>query len=235
MKFNQNPFYKDDLFVEVIKLDDDVKQSMQNSFQKYQSKNLHQNMSNFQKIITLFTTHSVTAGITATLCLGSVAAFASQAIAPESLKPSNIVGVLFANTTTTNSSSISSVSRSLSSVLSSNSISSSAASSTTVSSNSASKSSALSNISSKYDDDDKDEKIDDKDEDRKSENRSSKQYQSSSENHGKNDNSNKDGEKEFKRLKEIEDENKNNSNKYGNKDFNRSREENKGRQESDDR
>jgi hypothetical protein len=100
MHKNQNPFAKEDLFVEIVKLDDNVNKSMRESLQNYIFKNHIPSstlMTQFQKVLTFFTTHTLTAVVTATICLGTIGTFAAQTVAPEQYKPSTVINNLFKN------------------------------------------------------------------------------------------------------------------------------------------
>jgi hypothetical protein len=100
MHKNQNPFAKEDLFVEIVKLDDNVNKSMRESLENYTFKNHIPSstlMTQFQKVLTFFTTHTLTAVVTATICLGTIGAFAAQTVAPTEYKPSTVINNLFKN------------------------------------------------------------------------------------------------------------------------------------------
>jgi hypothetical protein len=100
MHKNPNPFAQEDLFVEIVKLDDDVNKSMRDSLHTYLSKNQILKptlMTRFQKVLTFFTTHTLTAVVTATICLGTIGTFAAQTVAPEQYKPTTVINNLFKN------------------------------------------------------------------------------------------------------------------------------------------
>ncbi len=93
----QNPFSREDWLSELVRIDKDVKSSLKTSYNNYQTKYNPQSMTNLQKIFTFFTTHTITAFVTASFCLGGVATFAAQTTAPEAYKPSTVINNLFKN------------------------------------------------------------------------------------------------------------------------------------------
>jgi hypothetical protein len=93
----KNPFDREDWFSEVVKSNDSIMNSSQKAFLQFQTKHNPQSMTKFQKLLTFFTTHTITAVVTASICLGGIATFAAQQVAPEQYKPSTVVSNLFKN------------------------------------------------------------------------------------------------------------------------------------------
>ncbi len=92
-----NPFEHEDWFCELVRIDNNVKTSLKSSYNNFQTQYNPQSMTKFQKILTFFTTHTLTAVVTATICLGAVGTFAAQTVAPEAYKPSTVINNLFKN------------------------------------------------------------------------------------------------------------------------------------------
>jgi hypothetical protein len=93
----KNPFDREDWFSEVVKSNDSIMNSSKQAFLQFQTKYSPQSMTKFQKVLTFFTTHTITAVLTASICLGGIATFAAQQVAPEQYKPSTVVNNLFKN------------------------------------------------------------------------------------------------------------------------------------------
>jgi hypothetical protein len=93
----KNPFDREDWFSEVVKSNDSIMNSSQKAFLQFQTKYNPQSMTSFQKVLTFFTTHTITAVVTASICLGGIATFAAQQVAPEQYKPTTVVNNLFKN------------------------------------------------------------------------------------------------------------------------------------------
>ncbi len=94
----QNPFQKEDWIEEMIKQAPEFKEFQKSSFANFKAiKRLDdkkyevENRSSFMDIFQVFTTHAVTASLTAMLCLGGVATFAAEKTLPVEYKPSTIV------------------------------------------------------------------------------------------------------------------------------------------------
>jgi hypothetical protein len=94
----QNPFQKEDWIEEMIKQAPEFKQFQNDSFQNFKAiKRLEdkkyevENRSSFFDIFQVFTTHALTASLTAMLCLGGIAAFAAEKNLPSEFKPSTLV------------------------------------------------------------------------------------------------------------------------------------------------
>jgi hypothetical protein len=94
----QNPFQKEDWIEELIKQAPEFKQFQNDSFQNFKAikkledrKNEIENRSSFLDIFQVFTTHALTASLTAMLCLGGVATFAAEKNLPNEFKPSTLV------------------------------------------------------------------------------------------------------------------------------------------------
>jgi hypothetical protein len=96
-QFPKNPFDREDWFSEVVKSNDSIMSSSRKAFLQFQTKYNPQSMTKFQKVLTFFTTHTITAIVTASICLGGIATFAAQQVAPEQYKPSTVVSNLFKN------------------------------------------------------------------------------------------------------------------------------------------
>ena len=93
-----NPFQREDWIEEMIKQAPEFKQFQKSSFANFKAiKRLDdkkfevENRSSFLDIFQVFTTHAVTASLTAMLCLGGVATFAAEKTLPVEYKPSTIV------------------------------------------------------------------------------------------------------------------------------------------------
>ena len=93
----KNPFSREDWFSELVRIDKDVKTTLKSSYTTFQTKYNPQSMTKIQKILTFFTTHTITAVVTASICLGGIATFAAQTTAPEQYKPSTVINNLFKN------------------------------------------------------------------------------------------------------------------------------------------
>ena len=93
----KNPFSREDWFSELVRIDKDVKTTLKTSYTNFQIKYNPQSMTRTQKILTFFTTHTITAVVTASICLGGIATFAAQTTAPEQYKPSTVINNLFKN------------------------------------------------------------------------------------------------------------------------------------------
>ncbi len=93
----KNPFENKDWFSELISIDCDAKSSLKSSLYVFQTQYDQQSITQLQKIITFFATHTITAILTASICLGGIAAFAAQTTAPEQYKPSTVLTNLFKN------------------------------------------------------------------------------------------------------------------------------------------
>jgi hypothetical protein len=94
----QNPFQREDWIEEMIKQAPEFKEFQKVSFQNFKAiKRLDdkkfeiEDRSSFFDIFQVFTTHAVTASLTAMLCLGGVATFAAEKTLPTEFKPSTIV------------------------------------------------------------------------------------------------------------------------------------------------
>jgi hypothetical protein len=94
----QNPFQKEDWIEEMIKQAPEFKQFQNDSFQNFKAikrledkKHELENRSCFFDIFQVFTTHALTASLTAMLCLGGVATFAAEKTLPVEFKPSTLV------------------------------------------------------------------------------------------------------------------------------------------------
>ena len=93
-----NPFQREDWIEEMIKQAPEFKEFQKTSFANFKAiKRLDdkkyevENRSSFLDIFQVFTTHAVTASLTAMLCLGGVATFAAEKALPVEYKPSTIV------------------------------------------------------------------------------------------------------------------------------------------------
>jgi hypothetical protein len=94
----QNPFQKEDWIEEMIKQAPEFKQFQKDSFQNFKAiKRLEdkkfelENRSSFFDIFQVFTTHALTASLTAMLCLGGIATFAAEKTLPVEFRPSTLV------------------------------------------------------------------------------------------------------------------------------------------------
>ncbi len=94
----QNPFQKEDWIEEMIKQAPEFKEFQKTSFNNFKAiKKLEEkkyeveDRSSFFDIFQVFTTHALTASLTAMLCLGGVATFAAEKTLPAEFKPSTIV------------------------------------------------------------------------------------------------------------------------------------------------
>jgi hypothetical protein len=93
----KNPFDREDWFSELVKSNDSIMNSSKQAFLQFQTKYNPQSMTTFQKVLTFFATHTITAVVTASICLGGIATFAAQTVAPEQYKPSTVINNLFKN------------------------------------------------------------------------------------------------------------------------------------------
>ena len=96
-KTPQNPFENDNWFSELVQSNDAISKTSQRDFKIFLLKNDVNPMNSFQKIILFYATHTISAILTASICLGGIATFATQAVAPEQYRPSTIINNLFKN------------------------------------------------------------------------------------------------------------------------------------------
>ncbi len=92
-----NPFETCDWFAELVQSNDRISKISKRDFKIFQIRNDIKPLNNFQKVFAFFATHTITAVVTASICLGGIATFAAQTTAPEQYKPSTVINNLFKN------------------------------------------------------------------------------------------------------------------------------------------